>query len=218
MTENSKPFTPTISGLKNQGVDVQVWKTERVTEKDPDSGQDNIVYHRLEEKRLLNIRFTNAIMSDLELEFGSMDNWQQEIGKRPYSVVLSTIVTVSGKPRAQVSEMLDSSTNDEYQVALLLAWMMAMGANPANLGKMMGVAEKLGQAREAMMGQILQRADSLDLDVSFPGLNSLNSGSPADEASNPSGDIPQDKPTSSSTTSTPAPKDKGKRVKTIPSI
>lgn len=219
MTENGKSFTPTIAGLKNAGVDVQVWKTQAVTEKDPDTGQDNIVYHHLDEKRLLNIRFTNAVMADLEIEYGSMENWQNEINTRPYNVVLSTIVHVTGKPRALVSEMLDSATNEEYQVALLLAWMMAMGADPANLGKMLGMAEQLGQARKTLMAQILQRAGSLDLEnlPSSLGQISFDSGSPVVEASNPSGDTVPPKHSSSSAASS-SPKDKSKRIKTVPSI
>lgn len=215
MTENGKSFTPTISGLKNEGVNIQVWKVAKVTEQDPDTGTEAISYQRLDEKRVLNVRFTNAVMADLELEYGSMEQWQEEIGKRPYNVVLSTFVTLTGKPRNQVSEMLDSATNDEYQVALLLAWMMAMGANPANLGKLLGLGEKLSRAKEAMMKQFLERADSLDIEQSFLGPTSSDSGLPADEASSPSGDIPQPKPSSSSEVSPTTGKGKRKAVTSI---
>ncbi len=199
--ENNQVFRPSIESLMNKGVQVEVWRTQQVTEEDPMTNEAVTVYRKTGQKRWMDIHFTNEVMAMIEKRWGNSAVWHNSLIQSPFSTVLDTFVILTGnKPREWVSEIIVVTANEEYQLALQTAYLIALGASPEDLGKaiypILGVGRAKDEAVKSMVETIQTQIQNLE---SIPGTISSVSGFVSTDQSNSSGESTSPSTDSSST-------------------
>ena len=210
-TTKNKAFYPSIESLINKGVEVEVWRTVQVQEEDFETNEQITVYRRTDEKRFFPVRFTNDVMAQIERRWGDSGVWHKALVNSPFSTVLETfIILTNGKPRPWVSEIIISEAIEEYQFALQIAYIVALGASPDDLGKaiypILGIGSIKDELITASLNRIQAQTDALTATVKMdiPGALTSDSGSSSTDQSPNSGNS-----TSPSTTSPSTPTSNG---------
>lgn len=199
--KGNKVFNPSIESLIGKGVEVEVWKTIQVQEEDPMTGETVVVYRRINEKRFMEINFTNDIIAQIEKKWGNVGLWQKALQISPFVTVLDTFVILTGnKPASWVGQIIVTEANEEYMFAFQAAYLLAMGAAPEDLGKAIYPVLGIGKMKtEAIREMADGMAEDLTQMVATLGATTSDSGSSSTDPSPTSGNSTSPNTTSLST-------------------
>lgn len=161
-------YSPVI--LKNKGVPCEFVKTqksgdawERVYKDDGDI--EKVVYH---------IKFTNNTISDIELHFGGLEAWQQNLEKLPITTVRQTLAFVLRKDVIEIGEAMLDGEVVMYSNIIGTAWSIANGVDPTIASRML--LQSVGLANEQKQNLNEELAKSLGTTDTSPGQNGTDSG------------------------------------------
>jgi len=135
--------------LKNKGIPVKIHKVvkdeggvwQRIT--DPDTG----------EAVLLDVwmQITNDVLADIEERWGSLEQWQEILSKKPFSVVGATMALILGYQGADGLDyrragraMVDGGISD-YANAIGVAVQLANGADAVGAGEDLAAGKKAAE-------------------------------------------------------------------------
>ena len=184
---------PSPAVLHNRGVPVKVHRVEagsgldrwdRVFDDNDGPVLDQLFVH-----------FTALSMSDLEERYGDLDGWQKALEDAPYRALVDTFAIVWEVDRRQAGKMLLDDSVDDYAAAIGAAFMLAQGAEPDAVVRVLRAGVKSARAQKSTaLANALKEAEASGDDTQTspadgsPGLSGSEDGSRQDEESTSSGD------------------------------
>lgn len=127
------------------------------------------------------LALTCSAIADIEIEFESIQAWQEQLATRPASAARKTLALVLTRDEAELGPEMDAPLVD-YVAAIGIAWGVANGLDPTKAVEALAEARKgSGVVIEAMLNEAQKMTESLGTLGSGPGANS-------GEASESSGD------------------------------
>lgn len=196
--KENQVFNPTIESLMNKGVEISVFAVKHVSVNDPDTQEVTMVWEAQPTKRFQLVKFTNRVVAALEKKFGNTAAWNNALGLQPYNTVLETLCIAWSYPADRVSEMMDVSAIEEYQLAMLMAWMLSLGASADDVSKLLTPALQLGRAKDMLVAEIVKQGMEGAAYLAYPGTLGSENGSVSEEPSKNSGEVDPPKQSSSS--------------------
>lgn len=181
----SNVFNPSVKALRSEGVQCDF----AVVRQNDDSEWE--ATGEVEKKK---IRFSNRVLAELEDTYGDLQVWSNMVDERPNATVLTTLSIVFQKERNEVGEMIMTKHIEEYQFAVLTAWLLSMGAeNNDELGKLVEQGQRIAELKPKLVTQMVSQF--------VPSLGEVGSevGFDSDTSSMTSGSEPPAKSSSSST-------------------
>ena len=160
-------YSPII--LKNKGIPCEfakVVKTGEIWERVLDDNGEV-------EKEILYVKFTNNSISDIELHFGGLDAWQEQLEKFPITTVRQTLAFALRKQVQETGEAMLDGEVVMYSNIIGTAWSIANGVDPTVASRLL--KESLGLANEQKQLLNEQLTKTLDQSVSL-GDNGSDSG------------------------------------------
>lgn len=151
-------YSPII--LKNKGVPCEFAKTQRSGDTwervfSEDGEIEKVVYH---------VRFTNNIISDVEIHFGGLEAWQEKLEKFPTTTIRQTLSFALKKDVTEVGEAMLDGEVVMYSNIVGTAWSIANGVDPTIASRMLqqsvGLASEQKQALNEELSKSLQKIDS----------------------------------------------------------
>lgn len=106
-----EPPVSDIEMLRNKGVPITLRPTE---------GDGEVIEY---------LRVSLNFMADVELEWGSIDAWREDLEKRPAFATRKSIAMLLNTDQTAIGDRM-IGTAGAYQDALVLAWVMANGMDP----------------------------------------------------------------------------------------
>lgn len=126
------------------------------------------------EKTVHHIKFTNNVISDIEVHFGGLEAWQQSLEKFPITTVRQTFAFVLKRELMEVGEAMLDGEVVMYSNVIGTAWSIANGVDPTTASLMLrqsvGLANEQKQALNEELNKSLEKLDS------SPGLSGTDSG------------------------------------------
>lgn len=151
-------YSPVI--LKNKGVPCEFAKTQKVG----DSWQRVTTEDGEIEKVILHVKFTNNVISDVELHFGGLEEWQAKLEKFPTTTIRQTLSFVLKKDVVEIGEAMLDGEVVMYSNIVGTAWSIANGVDPTIASRMLlqsvGLANEQRQALNEELSKSLQKIDS----------------------------------------------------------
>lgn len=161
-------YSPVI--LKNKGVPCEFAKTiksgdtwERVYSDDGEI-----------EKTVHHVKFTNNVISDIELHFGGLEAWQQSLEKFPITTVRQTFSFVLKRDIIEVGEAMLDGEVVMYSNVIGTAWSIANGVDPTTASLMLQQSVGLAKEQKQALNEELNK--SLENLNSSPGPSGTDSG------------------------------------------
>lgn len=139
----SKGAPTTASGavLRNKGVPLTL---HRVTEAEEG-------WVRIPGEEEVHVRMTNGTLADLEEHYGSMDEWQTALARKPYSAVRESLALILGRSKAELSEAMVEGQIGTYSTVLGAAFMLANGVDADAVGKVLGAGLRDEERRRTIL-------------------------------------------------------------------
>lgn len=175
-------YTPLV--LKNKGVPCEFAKVKKFGPKDDDWARE---YDETGEPviEVLNVRFTNNVIAELEQHWGGLEKWQQSLETMPVSTIRQTFAYALRKSNMEVGEAMLDGEQMKYSNIIGVAWAIANGVDPTIASRLLAQSVALANEQkriitEALATQENEIADSLGDSGSQPGpkraARSKNSG------------------------------------------
>lgn len=160
-------YTPII--LKNKGVPCEFAKTKQVGEK-----WERVFAENGEpEKEVLHVRFTNNNISDIEIFFGGLDEWQTKLEKFPITTIRQTLAFCMSRDLLDIGEAMLDGEAVNYSNVIGAAWSIANGVDPTTASRLLkhsvALAEEQRQGLNTELKKAMEAEDS-------PGLVGTPSG------------------------------------------
>jgi len=151
-------YSPVI--LKNKGIPCEFVKTQKVGE----SWERVLTESGEVEKISYNIKFTNNVISDVELHFGGLEAWQEKLEKFPTTTIRQTLSFVLRKDVLEIGEAMLDGEVVMYSNIVGTAWSIANGVDPTIASRMLlqsvGLANEQRQLLNEELGKSLEKIDS----------------------------------------------------------
>ena len=116
------------------------------------------------EKVVYNVKFTNNVISDIEIHFGGLEAWQEKLEKFPLTTVRQTLAFVFRKDVIEVGEAMLDAEVVMYANIIGTAWSIANGVDPTIASRMLlqsvGLAKEQKQALNEELNKTLEKMDS----------------------------------------------------------
>lgn len=146
--------------LKNKGVPCEFVKTRKV-----DSGWERVMNDEGEyETETIHVRFTNNSISDIELHFGGLEEWQVSLEKYPVTNVRQTLAFALKRDVLDVGEAMLDGEVVMYSNVIGTAWSIANGVDPQIASLMLkqsaGLAEEQRKALNEQLLKVVQTSTS----------------------------------------------------------
>lgn len=160
-------YSPLI--LKNKGIPCEFNKTQKV------GNSWERVYDEVGEtvKETLFVRFTNNSISDIELHYGGLEAWQQELEKFPITTVRQTLAFAMKRELTDMGEAMLDGEVVTYSNVIGAAWSIANGVDPTTASLMLkqsvGLANEQKKALNEQLAKTMEETDSLGLSGSDSG-------------------------------------------------
>jgi hypothetical protein len=150
-------YTPMI--LKNKGIPCEFAKLSKVGDVlEVNYNDDGEI-----EKEIFHVRFTNNIISDIELHFGGLEAWQEQLEKTPYTTIRQTLAFALRKTPTETGDAMLDGELMMYSNIIGTAWAVANGVDPFMASRMLknsiGLAEEQKRLLNAELSKTL-KADS----------------------------------------------------------
>lgn len=152
-------YSPVI--LKNKGVPCEFAKVEKINGETwersygPDGEVEKITHH---------IKFTNNVISDIELHFGGLEAWQEKLEQFPVTTVRQTLAFILRKDVLEVGEAMLDAEVVMYSNVIGAAWSIANGVDPTIASRMLwqsvGLASEQRQALNEELNKGMEKISS----------------------------------------------------------
>lgn len=160
-------YSPVI--LKNKGVPCKFIKLakngetwERVVNEDGEP-----------ELETLFIKFTNNSISDIELHFNGLENWQEQLEKFPITTVRQTLAFVLRRDAIQIGEAMLDGEVVMYSNVIGTSWSIANGVDPTVASQMLKQSVGLADEQKRLLNEQLSKTLKT---TSSPGTSGSDSG------------------------------------------
>jgi hypothetical protein len=163
-------YSPVI--LKNKGVPCEFAKTQKVG----DSWQRIINDDGEVEKIIHHVRFTNNSISDIELHFGGLEEWQQKLEKFPITTVRQTLAFALKREVLDIGEAMLDGEVVMYSNVIGTSWSIANGVDPQIASLMLRQNVGLANEQKKVLNDELQKSLELTEQHSSLGQNGSVSG------------------------------------------
>lgn len=122
------PQLPSVQVLKNRGIPVLVHQVEP----DPNGVRYNRVYTStdLDAEPVLEtlfVKFTNLSLSDVEEQWGDLDEWEKAIDDKPFLTMVKTLAIMWECTTQESGKRMIDDAIDDYSTAVGAAILMANG-------------------------------------------------------------------------------------------
>lgn len=198
MASDVKLFNPASDVLRNVGTKVRIHRTVETGTTTLRDGTVQNTYARADGVEEVRIAFTTYELAMIEDTFGSIMQWQEDLGVKMYGAVIKTLSVITGRTGRDIAAAIDMTKIEEYQFAIVTAWLISAGADEKGLGKVLMNAGKIGELRAEVMKAVLdiwtQPTPSLTQ-------NGFDTGSSPEETPTSSGEAAPTRSDSSSTAS-----------------
>lgn len=171
-------YSPVI--LKNKGVPCKFAKLE----KDGDSWAKIANEDGEPEIEMLFVKFTNNSISDIELHYGGLEAWQEQLEKFPVTTVRQTLSYVLRQDALRVGEAMLDGEVVMYSNVIGTAWSIANGVDPTVAGQMLNQSIGLAGEQKRLLNEQLSKTLRT---TSSPGTSGSASGSKRASRSKTSG-------------------------------
>lgn len=163
-------YSPII--LKNKGVPCEFAKThnpsgsedgwERVLD---DEG--NII------KEVLNVKFTNNSVSEIEMHFGGLEQWQEALEKYPINTIRQSLAFCLKRHVYDIGEAMLDGEAVMYSNVIGASWSIANGVDPTVASKMLQQSIGLANEQKRLLNDQLTSTMAA---ATLPGTNGSDSG------------------------------------------
>lgn len=144
-------YTPVI--LKNKGVPCEFIKLnkvgdtwERVTDEEGEP-----------EKQIFFVKFTNNSISDIELHYGGLEAWQEQLEKYPITTVRQTLAYALKRDVLEVGEAMLDGEVVMYSNVIGTAWSIANGVDPTVASLMLQQSVGLASEQKRLLNEQLSK-------------------------------------------------------------
>lgn len=160
-------YTPTI--LKNKGIPTNFNKVTKTGEK-----WERVLNESGElENEVLYVRFTNNAICDIELHFGSLEEWQEALEKNPVTTVRHTLALCIGRQITEVGEMMQDGEVVMYSNVIGTAWSIANGVDPTIASQLLKQSDGLASEQKLLLNQAIENQMK---EANSPGPSGTDSG------------------------------------------
>lgn len=150
--------TPSAAVLRNQGVPVRVYVLDQSGERkldltDPDEPRPEF------ERRF--VRFTTAVLADLEEEFGGLGVWNDLLAESSQQAALTmtkTLALMWDVSRHAAGTMMIDGQFDSYATAIGGAYLLASGGEVEQVGKLLTSGLMLSQTKRRVATLVTDEA------------------------------------------------------------
>lgn len=154
--------------LKNKGIPCEFAKLKKVGDALEISYDENGEV----EKDIFHIKFTNNIISDIEIHFGGLEAWQEQLEKTPYTTIRQTLAFALRKtPQETGNVMLDGELM-MYSNIIGTAWAVANGVDPIMASQMLKSSIGLADEQKRLLNVELSKTLKVDSSLGNSGLES----------------------------------------------
>lgn len=154
--------------LKNKGIPCEFAKLKKVGDALEISYDENGEV----EKDIFHIKFTNNIISDIEIHFGGLEAWQEQLEKTPYTTIRQTLAFALRKtPQETGNVMLDGELM-MYSNIIGTAWAVANGVDPIMASQMLKNSIGLADEQKRLLNVELSKTLKVDSSLGSSGLES----------------------------------------------
>ena len=145
-------YSPIV--LKNKGVPTQFYKTKKV-----DSNVDvwEREYDELGEPIIVEsyVRFNNNVIADIEVHWGSLEEWQEKLEKQPVNTLRQTLAFATRRHNSDIGEaMLDGEVLG-YSNVIGTAWAIANGVDPIKASRMLKQSTELAEEQKRLLNEAM---------------------------------------------------------------
>jgi hypothetical protein len=145
-------YTPVI--LKNQGVSCEFVKLQ----KNGDVWERVIGEEGEPEKEVIFVKFTNNVISDIEIHFGGLEAWQEQLEKFPYTTVRQTFSLMMRRKPEEVGEAMLDGEVVMYSNIIGTAWAIANGVDPTVASLMLVNSVGLAKEQNRLVNEQLSKS------------------------------------------------------------
>ena len=145
-------YSPIV--LKNKGVPVKFYKTKKaengldVWEREYDEVGEPIVVDSF-------VRFNNNVIADIEVHWGSLEEWQERIEKQPVHTLRQTLAFATRRHSSDIGEaMLDGEVLG-YSNVIGTAWAIANGVDPIMASRMLKQSAELAEEQKRLLNEAM---------------------------------------------------------------
>jgi hypothetical protein len=160
-------YTPMV--LKNKGIPCEFAKLKKVGDLAEKSYNEDGEL----EKEIFHIKFTNNIISDIELHFGGLEAWQEQLEKTPYTTIRQTLAFALRKTPVETGDVMLDGELMMYSNIIGTAWAVANGVDPFMASQMLKSSIGLADEQKRLLNEELSKTLKVD---SSPGSNGSESG------------------------------------------
>lgn len=155
--------------LKNKGIPCEFAKLQKIGD-----GFEKIYNENGEiEKEVFHIKFTNNIISDIEIYFAGLEAWQEQLEKTPYTTIRQTLAFALRKTPQETGEVMLDGELMMYSNIIGTAWAVANGVDPIMASQMLKNSIGLAEEQKRLLNVELSKTLKTD---SSPGNNGSESG------------------------------------------
>ncbi len=177
-------YSPLI--LKNKGTPCEFAKTVKVGESwekvvDEDGEVQKTIFH---------VKFTNNTISDIEVHYGGLEDWQAKLEKFPVTSVRQTLAFCLQKELSEMGEMMLDGEVVMYSNVIGTAWSIANGVDPTIASLMLRQSVGLADGQKKTLNEELAKTLEKELakELESPGISGSVSGQKRASRSKPSGE------------------------------
>jgi hypothetical protein len=160
-------YTPIV--LKNKGIPCEFAKVKKTG----DSFTRSYTETGEVEKEVIHVKFTNNSISDIELHFGGLEAWQEQLEKFPITTVRQTLAFALKRDVEETGEAMLDGEVVMYSNVIGTAWSIANGVDPSLASRLLqqslGLANDQKQALNQELVKTLDTVDSLGTNGSDSG-------------------------------------------------
>ena len=160
-------YTPMV--LKNKGIPCEFAKVKKV------EGAIEQIYSEdgEVEKEVFHVKFTNNIISNIELHFGGLEAWQEQLEKTPYTTIRQTLAFALNKTPQETGDIMLDGELMMYSNIIGTSWAVANGVDPFMASRMLKNSIGLAEEQRLLLNAELSKTLKVD---SSPGSNGTESG------------------------------------------
>jgi hypothetical protein len=147
-------YSPIV--LKNKGVPTKFYKTKKVEggldlwEREYDDVGEPIIVESF-------VRFNNNIIADIEVHWGSLEDWQDKLEKQPVHTLRQTLAFATRRHNVDIGEaMLDGEVLG-YSNVIGTAWAIANGVDPIMASRMLKQSAELAVEQKRMLNEAMSQ-------------------------------------------------------------
>lgn len=119
------------------------------------------------------VKFTNNSISDIELHYGGLDAWQEQLEKFPVTAVRQTLSFVLQQEPVRVGEAMLDGEVVMYSNVIGTAWSIANGVDPTLASQVLQQSTRLAEDQKRILNEQMSKAVTV---ITSPGTSGSDSG------------------------------------------